>query len=124
MQKTTRRGSGVKTHEPSAVTFARRLQMLNASRARELGTSLFFDPAWNMLLDLFVSRYEQRRLSVSDVSIGSTGAAATGLRYLGMLQAANLVVRLPDARDGRRSYVELTEAGLQKIEALLGGQVE
>lgn len=98
--------------------------MLNASRTRELGTSLFFDPAWNMLLDLFVSRYEQRRLSVSDVSIGSTGAAATGLRYLGMLQAANLVVRLPDARDGRRSYVELTEAGLQKIEALLSGQGE
>lgn len=114
----------VDASEPPAVAFARRLQVLHRSRAQELGLGLFSDPAWDMLLDLFVSRYDRKALSVTDIGVGITGSAGTALRYLGMLQEKDLVIRLKDVRDGRRSYVELTAAGLAKVEALLASHAD
>ena len=69
---------------------------------------LFGEPAWDILLDLFISEHEQRRLSVSAVCIGARAPSATALRYLAMLQDADLVERIRDACDGRRSHVQLT----------------
>lgn len=42
------------------------------SRGLYFGTSLFADPAWDMLLDLFLAGEEGRRVSVSSLCIGSS----------------------------------------------------
>ena len=106
--------------EPSLVAFARQLQGLQRSRAGHLGGDLFGDPAWDILLDLFISHHEHKRLSVSAVCIGVSGSSATALRYLALLQVTGLVSRTQDASDGRRSYVDLTPIGLSKLKMLLG----
>ncbi len=92
---------------------------LGGRRSRMFGDRLFFDPAWNILLDIFISIFAQRRLSVTAVCIGSRVSTATGLRYITCLSEEGLVSRVADVRDGRRTYIELTGAGWSSMIALL-----
>ncbi|TCP88739.1 winged helix DNA-binding protein [Sphingomonas sp. PP-CE-1A-559] len=106
------------------VDMARRLYELRKVRDAMLGDALFSEPAWDILLDLFISEHEQRRLSVSAVCIGARAPSATALRYLTMLQDADLVERIRDARDGRRSHVQLTALGRLRMTNLLGRLID
>lgn len=82
-----------------------------ARRRAALGPGLFADPAWNILLDLFLSDESGRDLSVTAVCIGSRSSAATALRYITLLVQRGLVDRIADEHDGRRTYVRLTTKG-------------
>jgi DNA-binding MarR family transcriptional regulator len=101
------------------VDIARRLYRLRKRRDAELGDLLFSEPAWDILLDLFISDYDERQLSVSAVCIGARAPSATALRYLSLLQEAGLVERVRDASDGRRSHVKLTTLGRRRMTNLL-----
>lgn len=101
-----------------AVARAKRSYAMNGRRTRLLGDGLFGDPAWEILLDLFISTANGVPLSVSAVCIGSRTPAATAIRYIGLLGDAGLVVRVADRNDGRRSYVQLTELGWRRMLAL------
>lgn len=102
------------------VQVAKRLYDVRQLRDEMLGDALFSEPAWDILLDLFISDHEGRQLSVSAVCIGARAPSATALRYLAMLQHADLVVRTRDVRDGRRSHVGLTVLGRRRMTTLLG----
>ncbi len=102
------------------VQVAKRLYDVRQMRNEMLGDALFSEPAWDILLDLFISDHEGRKLSVSAVCIGARSPSATALRYLAMLQHADLVVRTRDVRDGRRSHVGLTLLGRRRMTTLLG----
>ncbi len=101
------------------VQVAKRLYEVRQKRDAMLGEALFSEPAWDMLLDLFISDHEGRRLSVSAVCIGARSPSATALRYLAMLQDADLIVRTRDTSDGRRSHVGLTPLGRRRMVTLL-----
>lgn len=101
------------------VATARRLQRLYRARSGMLGEALFSDPAWDILLDLFVCHHEGRSLSVSAVCIGASASSATGLRYLSILQEQGLVTRSRDQTDRRRSYVHITPRGCGLLNGLL-----
>lgn len=105
---------------PALVEVAKRLYGVRKVRDELLGEALFSEPAWDILLDLFISDYEHRQLSVSAVCIGARAPSATALRYLTMLQDADLVERTRDERDGRRSHVRLTMLGRRHMASLLG----
>ena len=90
---------------------ARVAYAIGARRRSALGPGLFADPAWNILLDLFLSDEGGRDLSVTAVCIGSRSSAATALRYIALLAQRGLVVRIADEHDGRRTYVRLTARG-------------
>lgn len=104
---------------PTALLSAKRAYDLGGRYFDELGPAVCGDPGWNILLDLFISAGNFRRLSVSAVCIGSRAASATALRYISLLHDAGLVERIADTTDGRRSYVVLTEAGFRKMMDLL-----
>lgn len=72
---------------------------------------LFSDPAWDMLLDLYLASLEDRRLSVTDACVGSIAPQTTALRWLDALCACSLVRRVADEADRRRTFVELTPKG-------------
>ena len=104
---------------PALVEVAKRLYTVRKVRDELLGEALFSEPAWDILLDLFISDHERRQLSVSAVCIGARAPSATALRYLTMLQDADLVERTRDERDGRRSHVRLTVLGRRRMASLL-----
>ena len=101
------------------IDLAKRLYRMRGRRASLFGVDPFGEPAWDMLLDLFISESEGKALSVSSLSLGSRSSPATALRYLSALEAEALVERIPDDKDGRRSFVSLTSAGRRGLLDLL-----
>ena len=97
---------------------ARLAYEIGARRRAALGPGLFSDPAWNILLDLFLSDESGRDLSVTAVCIGSRSSAATALRYISLLVQRGLIDRIADEHDGRRTYVRLTAKGWNAMVAL------
>ncbi|MGA1799519.1 winged helix DNA-binding protein [Sphingomonas sp. 4RDLI-65] len=116
---TAKRGVLPVISDPVLIDVAKRLYALRKIRDQILGDALFSEPAWDILLDLFISDHECRQLSVSAVCIGARAPSATALRYLTMLQEAGLVERTRDERDGRRSHVQLTTLGRRRMASLL-----
>lgn len=98
---------------------ARREYAACEMRWAKLGPNISCDPAWNILLDLLISEIGGKRLSVTAVCVGARSSSTTGIRYIAMLQATGLVERVPDERDRRRTYVQLTEEGRRTVCELL-----
>ncbi|AWW74686.1 MarR family transcriptional regulator [Erythrobacter sp. KY5] len=77
---------------------------------------LFGEPAWDILLDLYIAHVENKTVSVSSACIGSAAPPTTGLRWLGVLTEEGLIVREHDPEDQRRVLVRLTERGLAAMD--------
>lgn len=78
---------------------------------------LFGEPAWDILLDLYVAHAKGEPVSVSSACIGSAAPPTTGLRWLGVLAEQGLTLREHDPNDQRRVLVRLTERGLDAMDA-------
>ena len=76
-------------------------------RARYLSNELFAEPAWDILLDLLSAELAQHRVAVSSLCIAAGVPATTGLRWISNMVDQGLLVRRPDAYDGRRVFIEL-----------------
>lgn len=72
---------------------------------------LFGEPAWDILLDLFIAAKERRRVSVTSACIGSAVPSTTALRWIAILEKQGLLVREADPGDARRVYVKLSARG-------------
>jgi predicted Rossmann fold nucleotide-binding protein DprA/Smf involved in DNA uptake len=86
-----------------------------AARAEHLPKELFHDPAWDLLLELFLAHLEDRQLQISALGIGAGIAPATVLRWLGQLESIGLIRRHPAPEDGRRIYIGLTEKAVRAL---------
>jgi hypothetical protein len=93
--------------------------VIAARRAREriVGSDLFADPAWDMLLELYAASVAQRRVSISDLSIASTVAATTSLRWIDKLESVGLLTRRNDPLDARRIWIEISADGTARMRA-------
>lgn len=99
------------------LALARRAYALRRKRAVIFGNpDLFGEPAWDILLDLYIAHAEGKPVSVSSACIGSAAPATTGLRWLGVLADEGLIVRENDPQDNRRVLVRLTRAGIAAME--------
>lgn len=104
----------VTSAELRAVLRARRM------RAQFFDGTLFADPAWDMLLDLFAADLERRRVSVSSLCIAAAVPPTTALRWIGTLHDAGLFERQPDPADRRRAYIALSERALDGMRGFIG----
>jgi DNA-binding MarR family transcriptional regulator len=96
---------------PSLSARARALYRARRARAASFDGhgNLFGEPAWDMLLDLFIAREAGRRVSVSSACIAADVPPTTALRWLSVLERRGLVERQADPIDGRRVYVALSD---------------
>lgn len=105
--------------ERLALTLARECYAGRRRRARYLSADLFGEPTWDILLDLYVAAREKRRVPTTSACIGAHVPPTTALRWLRILEMRGLVEREDDGRDGRRTFVRLTERGNTVMEAFL-----
>jgi DNA-binding MarR family transcriptional regulator len=84
-----------------------------------LGRELYRNPAWHILLDLYLAWDEGKDICVSSACGASGVPAATALRCLARLEKEGSVTRIPAHTDGRTVYVELTAATREKMTHLL-----
>ncbi|MCW1429738.1 winged helix DNA-binding protein [Novosphingobium sp. JCM 18896] len=89
------------------------------ARNRVLDSSLFADPAWDMLLDLYICHAQNRPETISDACVASGVPPTTALRWISILESRNLVERSRDPKDRRRTFLHLTPEGLRKMEDAL-----
>lgn len=91
----------------------RRMRM----RRNELfGAPLFRDPAWDMLLELYVADECGRTVSVSSLCYASGVPPSTALRQVARLEQHGLIERRLDEEDDRRWFVQATPKALAAVE--------
>jgi hypothetical protein len=97
---------------------ARVRRYLRQRRARDAAfpAGTFADPAWDILLDLFASDLEGRRVSVSSACIAAAVPPTTALRWIRKLVEDGVLTRVQDPNDGRRVYLSLSEAAWQRMD--------
>lgn len=96
--------------------FRRRREELMTAR---FGSDIFADPAWDIILDLYIHNSKNQ-----DVSVTSTCAAAmvpitTALRYITVLSDRGLIERTKNPRDGRSYLLRLSPEAVRIVEAML-----
>ncbi len=80
---------------------------------------LFQNPAWDILLDLYIAHSEDKYISVTSASLAANVPLTTALRWVWHLEQLDLIARKIDPSDRRRSFVSLTSTGLVMIERAL-----
>lgn len=91
-----------------------------ARRFRDaLFPEMFADPAWDILLDLYIAHEKQDRVSVSSACIAAAVPPTTALRWLTQMVGQKLVLRHQDENDGRRVFVSLTPEACARMEIIL-----
>lgn len=79
------------------------------------GRRLFSDPSWDILLELFVSTLEGRKVTVSTACMAACAPTTTALRHIAYLVQEGLVIRRPHPADARSTYLELTGPAVAKL---------
>lgn len=104
---------------PDLITIARAWVSIIADQTTTFGPELCVNGNWNMLLDLYISGYREKRISVSSLCIASGLPPTTALRHIVLLEAKGLVERTSDRFDLRRRNVALTALGRVQVEHIL-----
>lgn len=93
------------------VRLAEALLRIRRLRETHFDANLFADPAWDMLLDLFIQRSKGRRVAVTSICIASHVPPTTALRWLAIIEERGWVSREVDPSDRRRVFVGLSRQG-------------
>lgn len=94
----------------------RAIQAARRRRDALFAPELFADPAWDMLLELYALHLEQKRVSVSSLCIAAYVPPTTALRWVAKLEEERLATRAEDPMDGRRTWIELSAVGIERME--------
>lgn len=92
---------------------------LRRSRHCFLDDDLFSEPAWDILLDLFLAQMEGRDVTVSGACVASGVPRTTALRYIDDLEERGLVLRFGSDTDRRVQHLAFTHFGMSKIKQTL-----
>jgi hypothetical protein len=99
--------------------YAERLYKERRRRSRYLPGHLFAEPAWDILLDLFINAVRDRAISITSACIAGGIPATTGLRWLGVLEKEGLLVRGTSEEDARVTWVQLSTYGMEVMRGYL-----
>jgi len=89
---------------------ARAIYTARRRRDAMLGAAgqFFHDPAWDIMLDLFIQGEDHQIVSVSSACVGACVAHTTALRCLKAMERKGVVSFRRDPFDKRRCFVSLT----------------
>lgn len=104
---------------PALLARARQARRLRATMSAFLPQDLLVDPAWDMMIDLFIAAGTGERLCVKDLTLMSGESPASAMRRIDRLQQAKLLHRHVDPADHRRVHVTLTDIGHTAMAAML-----
>jgi DNA-binding MarR family transcriptional regulator len=115
-------GAAAAGAEDASIELARRILSTRRLRDRLLG-QFFAEPAWDILLDLYVQTHAARIVTVSQLSLSTGAPPTTALRWINTMAREGLLVRRSDETDGRRVVVALSAKGEEAMRLLLASVV-
>lgn len=86
---------------------------LRKTRNQTFGSSIFKEPGWDIMLDLFINYIASKKISVSSACIASNVPPTTALRHISILEREGLIDKQRDPVDRRKIYTALTVKGLE-----------
>jgi DNA-binding MarR family transcriptional regulator len=98
------------------VEFIDRMRRIRLRRNSLVEASLFRDPAWDMLLELYTAHRKGKQLSASSLCYSSGVPLSTALRQLKRLEGYGLITRSGDLQDNRRCIVQPTGKAIEVVE--------
>jgi DNA-binding MarR family transcriptional regulator len=108
---------GRTSEQPTIAVWADRVRNMRMRRNDLFGAPLFRDPAWDMLLELYVAEQNDRDVPISSLSYASGVSLSTAARHVAELEKHHLVRRDRDEQDQRRAVVRPTAKALAAIES-------
>ena len=97
----------------------RDLKELQRLRAEHLPAGMAAEASWEMLLDLYQSEKRGDELSLTSLGITSGVPLTSALRRIHELENEQLIERLPDGKDRRRSTLQLSDKGRLAVESFV-----
>lgn len=104
---------------PTLTEVAQHIVETRRDRKRDFGSELFVDPAWDMMLDLFIAREQDRHISIDSLATASGRPSTTALRWVGVLIETGHFVSRSDPAAGSVQHVELSPATYGQLQAYL-----
>lgn len=109
-------------HESQRIAAVRAREIYEFRRKRNLkfdGVALFEDPAWDILLAIYIDEVARRPVSITSACLASHVAPTTALRWIARLEQTGALVRQDDPFDRRRAHLRLTPAVRERMTELL-----
>ena len=100
------------------VADARRVLARRRRREERFGRGISNEPAWEMLLILYISEGRERQ-TMQRLAEQSGYPRATAFRWIEWLEHRGLVERIPHPTDRRAFFVELTGKGRREMDEFL-----
>lgn len=104
---------------PDLLRVATEMQRQREDRPRFFPPDLFAEPAWDILLALYIARGRGYRLKVSDACFEARVPATTALRWLDQLERLTMVQRRKNRFDGRSHLVDLSDDAVEAMNSYL-----
>ena len=98
---------------------AKQLLAQRMARFDHFPAELFHEPAWDMLLALFVAHEERRTMNVKTLVASAHARVTTSQRWIDHLHKLKLIDRVIDPVDRRRMEISLSDSGLTAVTAYL-----
>lgn len=89
-------------------------------RKRYFRTDLFGEPAWEILLALYITELAATRLSISMLAEWIEAPLSTVLRWVRTLEEDSLIGRVDHPTDRRIVFIRLLDKGRKALDAYLG----
>lgn len=102
---------------PAILELAKAAYQERRHRNDYFGDRRFAEPAWDILLDLFVRMAERRETTVSSSCIAASVPSTNGLRQINSLVREGFARRYPNPTDSRSALLELTPAAVAMMTA-------
>jgi len=102
-------------HDPVSEREIRSILKLRRVRDQFFGGGMFADPAWDILLELYANELGQQRITVNALCAAAAVPATTALRWINALERVGIIEREPDKIDARRTFLSLSEKGLEAM---------
>jgi DNA-binding MarR family transcriptional regulator len=97
--------------DPNPIQIARSMLSDRKLRQTIFNPNLFSEPAWDLLLTLYVNDQEGPRLTIGRAADFAGYPLTTALRWLNYLEELGLVLRQENPGDARAVFVRLTDKG-------------
>lgn len=117
LQSISNREAPASVDEEALYQIARATMKSRRLRARFLPGPMFGEPAWDMLLALYIVDKRGARETISKLCLSSGAPATTALRWLEYLQQHKLVARRQSSTDRRVVFIDLTDSGREAVES-------
>jgi len=113
----------VAMHHADLTEFARQILAGRKQRERFFDPVLFSNPAWDILLNLYLADADGQSVDLFESCGPSAVPHGVALRWLAYLKQEEMVIEIPDPAQTGRTVIQLSEQTRLTISAYLGSLI-